>query len=160
MTDKETIEKLVASLKEMTFVVESLAHLRGLERELLPLTDASVALMASIATKTLPSQEIERRVITHLITTMRDNGWSIKYIGDGEENVRCEDHNEALDTVFSVDESNIVFVKDGKRRQVVVVLGNGADCLADHSDPGEDDEFVQIMDNLVYPYCDQFDGET
>lgn len=37
--------EMFSLLKEMTFVVESVAHLRGLERELLPLTDRARELL-------------------------------------------------------------------------------------------------------------------
>lgn len=39
MTDKEIIQKLITSLESMTFVAETVAHTRHLERELLPVCD-------------------------------------------------------------------------------------------------------------------------
>lgn len=37
----DLVQELLETLKSMTFVVESVAHLQGKERELLPMTDAA-----------------------------------------------------------------------------------------------------------------------
>jgi hypothetical protein len=46
--------ELLAALRSMTFVVETVAHLRGLERELLGATDDARALMATLEAPALP----------------------------------------------------------------------------------------------------------
>ena len=104
-------------------------------------------------------QEIERKVIRRLIRAMKDSGWIVYCIFDGEERVKPFPVTEkaVLDTVFSVDECSITFKKAGFEKGCVaqIVLGNdGWDCIADHSYPSEDHEFVRIMDNEVYPYCE------
>lgn len=43
MNETEMIAELVEALEKLTFVAETVAHLRGLEREILPLTEAARA---------------------------------------------------------------------------------------------------------------------
>ena len=100
--------------------------------------------------------EVERKIVAHLFTTMAAYGWNVDYIFDGEYNVRYADWTEAavLDTVFSVDESLIRFAKSAMRRGACIILGNGCDCIADHSlsNPNNpDDDFEAVM-KLVDDY--------
>lgn len=104
-------------------------------------------------------QEIERKVVRHLIRTMKAEGWIVYCIFDGEEKVKplVVTEEQLMDVVFSVDESSITFKKAGFDKGCVaqIVLGNdGYDCIADHSYPSDDHEFVRIMDEKVYPYCE------
>ena len=39
LVTKETIEELIISLQALAFIAETVAHLRGLEKEILPTTD-------------------------------------------------------------------------------------------------------------------------
>lgn len=48
LTLVDAAPELVALLEKLTFVAESVAHLRGLEREILPTTDAARELLARI----------------------------------------------------------------------------------------------------------------
>lgn len=109
-------------------------------------------------------QEIERKVVRRLIRAMKEKGWNVLYVNDGEEQVKCRTEQEAIDTVFSVDESWIYFskpVSDSRKfkRMAYIVLGNdGYDCIADHSCSVEDeseDDFQSIMDQ-VQEYADKF----
>lgn len=101
--------------------------------------------------------EVERKIVAHLFTTMAAYGWNVDYIFDGEYNVRYADWTETavLDTVFSVDESLIRFMKSAMRRSVRIILGNdGYDCIADHSlsDTCQiEDDFEAVM-KLVDTY--------
>ena len=99
--------------------------------------------------------EIERKIVTFLYNAMAAAGWQVDYIFDGGDNVRCAEWTEAnvLDTVFSVDEATISFVKDkdwGRMcRSAFIVLGNdGWDCINDHtrSNPSiPEDDFEAVM---------------
>lgn len=104
-------------------------------------------------------QEIERKVVRHLIRSMKEKGWSIKHVDDGGDRVKCATEKEAMDTVFSVDDATIRFRKGDIQRAVYIVLGNdGWDCICDHSmsDPDDvNDDFEKIMDE-VSEYADQF----
>jgi len=100
--------------------------------------------------------EIERKIVAFLFNTMAQHDWHIDYIFDGEDNVRHADWTEAavLDTVFSVDESSIRFAKSAMRRGACIILGNGCDCIADHSlsDTSKpNDDFEAVM-KLVDDY--------
>ena len=110
--------------------------------------------------------EVERKVITFLYNAMAAAGWQVDYIFDGQDNVRYAEWTEAkvLDTVLSVDDATVSFVKAtgwrGRiRRSVYIVLGNsGWDCINYHavSDPGNtEDDFEAVME-LVDTFAEQF----
>ena len=80
--------------------------------------------------------DIERKVITHLIQTAAAAGYALVSVDDGEALVRVTTEAEALDAVFSVDESKIIFKHpdEPKGHCAVIVLGNdGWDAVADSS---------------------------
>ena len=101
--------------------------------------------------------EIERKIVAFLFNTMAQHDWHIDYIFDGGDNVRYADWTEAdvLDTVFSVDESLIRFMKSAMRRSVRIILGNdGYDCIADHSlsDTYQIEDDFEVVMKLVDTY--------
>lgn len=112
-------------------------------------------------------QEIERKVVRHLIRAMKEKGWLIARINDGgdpDEDTLKPNETQAMETVFSVDESTIYFKKkagtgDGVTRTATIILGNdGYDCIADHSCSNHAlayDDFEAIMDE-VQEYADKF----
>lgn len=116
-------------------------------------------------------QEIERKVVRKLIRDMKAAGWIITRINDGgepDEDTLNPNETEAMETVFSVDESRIYFTKQfdevNKRTCVaLIILGNdGWDCIADHSSgsiyPGDDFEAVM---NQISEWIDiSDDGEV
>lgn len=119
-------------------------------------------------------QEIERKVVRKLIRSMKDAGWVITRINDGgepDEDTLNPNETEAMDAVFGVDESTIYFHKaspfrgkpGGKTHFAVIILGNdGWDCIADHSCSNHAlayDDFEQVMDKVVYPYCDKLSSQ-
>ena len=81
---------------------------------------------------------MERQVVRKLLAIGNKSGWTCTTVNDGGEYVLCLNHKHVMDTVFSVDESGMRFVKmvDGKmiRQSVSIVLGNdGYDAISDHS---------------------------
>ena len=112
--------------------------------------------------------EIERKIVAFLYNAMAAAGWQVDYIFDGGDNVRYAEWTEAkvLDTVFSVDEAEISFVKStGRgciRRIVDIILGNsGWDCVNDHSlsNPNNpDDDFEAVME-MVDTFAEQFEPD-
>ena len=112
--------------------------------------------------------EIERKIVAFLYNAMAAAGWQVDYIFDGEDNVRYAEWTEAdvLDTVFSVDEATISFVKNkgwGRmRRSAFIVLGNdGWDCINDHtcSNPSiPEDDFEAVM-KTVDTFAEQFEPD-
>ena len=106
-------------------------------------------------------QEIERRVVRHLIRTMAEHGWNISRIYDGgeiDEDVLNPTEDEAMDTVFGVDTSMVYFTNGKAAHVVQIVLGNdGYDCIADYSYSTTDD-FEKLMTTKVDPYCDSLEN--
>ena len=98
---------------------------------------------------------VERRLVRHLIRVMDLAGWKISCIDDGGEFVKINSELEAMETVFSVDESRIYFKKGAQKHIVLIVLGNdGFDAIADYSTSVDDvDGFSAVM-NKVSEYSD------
>lgn len=87
-------------------------------------------------------QALERLIVQNLIDGALAAGWFVPFVDDGgDELVKCTTAKDAMDAVFSVDDSVIQFVspKMNKRYLVWIILGNGIDCVSDHS-VGEDFE--------------------
>lgn len=109
-------------------------------------------------------QDIERKVVRHLIRTTKKHGWdAIAVDNGGDEWEPTHLEREVMDHVFSVDESSIKFHKEvagkGMTHYVNIVLGNdGWDCISDYS-YSEGGEFEKIMLNEVDPYCDKLEAE-
>lgn len=81
-------------------------------------------------------QALERLIVQNLIDGALAAGWRVPFVDDGgDELVKCKTATEAMDAVFSVDDSIIHFVgpKMNKRYCVYIILGNGIDCVSDHS---------------------------
>ena len=71
-------------------------------------------------------QTLERKIVQHLIDTALATGWTVPYVDDGGERVKCTTAQDAMDTVFSVDGSTIYFRKNGLGVHcAVIILGNG-----------------------------------
>lgn len=99
--------------------------------------------------------EIERLVVAHLVDTMREHGWNVDHVFDGEEECReCATTEQVFEHVFAVDACSIFFKNaDGQINFALIVLGNdGHDAIADYS-YGRDD-FQEIVEKYVDPYCD------
>ena len=105
-------------------------------------------------------QEIELIIITYLVTVMDERGWKVYAIDDGgDEDVSPKNLKDVIDTVFSVEYSDIRFEKNKRKHAAVIVLGNsGYDCISDHS-ASDNDDFEQIMDEVVYPFGELYEEE-
>lgn len=100
--------------------------------------------------------DMERRLVRHLIRTMKKHGWIVANV-DG---VKCHTEAEVMDAVFAVDESCIVFEKNKIPHAVLIVLGNGGyDAIADYI-YSPDDDFEKIMKEEVDPYADKLEEEA
>ena len=106
-------------------------------------------------------QEIELTIVTYLVTVMDERGWKVYAIDDGgDEDVSPKNLKDVIDTVFSVEYSVIRFEKNGRKHAAVIVLGNsGYDCISDHS-ASDNDDFGQIMDEVVYPFGELYEEEV
>lgn len=102
-------------------------------------------------------QEVERKVVHHLVREMKAAGWEAYRVFDGEEFEKTATETEVMDTVFSVDEAVIWFRKGDLKRVASIVLGNdGYDAIADSSCSRADipgDDFEAVMEK-VYAYAE------
>ena len=117
--------------------------------------------------KTEQRIEVERKIVEFLFNTMSQHGWQVDYIFDGQDNVRYAEWTEAkvLDTVFSVDDATVSFVKStgrGRIRRVVdIILGDsGWDCVNDHSlsNPNNPDDNFEAVMELVDTFAERPQG--
>jgi len=98
--------------------------------------------------------KLERSIVRKLIRHLKSKGFELVSVFDGEELVKTKTETDAIDAIFSVDESSLCVRKEGKRYCVAFVAGNGSDIVADHSNPTDDvhgfvaamDEFQRICD--------------
>jgi hypothetical protein len=106
-------------------------------------------------------QEIERKVVRHLVRTMKAAGWDAFSVDDGGEIVKTRTEAEVMDTVFSVDESTIRFRKGSTVHVAVIVLGNdGWDCIADYSFSDDDTDGFDALMQQVSAYAEKLEMEA
>lgn len=101
---------------------------------------------------------LERRIVWNLILHMARHGWEPRAVCDGEGMTYPKgDAIKTMEAVFAVDEAAIGFcpiVEHGTKyretkcaHDVVIVLGNGEDCIADWGyAEGDGDGFNAAMD--------------
>ena len=100
---------------------------------------------------------MERKVVRHLIRTAKAHGYQLKAVWDGGERVKCDLESEAMDSVFSVDESTIYFKHPDELEGhcAFIVLGNdGWDAIADNSQGGKWDEVMAKCDTYSDKLCE------
>lgn len=90
---------------------------------------------------------LERRIVWNLLKHLEAAGWHVSGVWDGEERTTVASPKEAMELVFNLDDSHLYFAKVPYRRghTVVVILGNGVDCIADMS-IGEQDGWTVAID--------------
>lgn len=110
--------------------------------------------------------EMEKRIVRHLCDTLRSKGWIATHVNDGgDDDEPVSDTEEVVDAVFAVDTATIHFRKQvapgiGKTHFAMIVLGNdGYDCIADYSYSATDD-FGEIMEGVIAPFCDELAREV
>ena len=96
---------------------------------------------------TAPSSD--RAGIRQIIRALRDKGYSLVEVWDGEETVKVRTESEAIDAVMAVDDATLFFrTPDGRYNPWVrFVLGNDPEeVVCDHVvDCGD---FEQIIDSV------------
>lgn len=64
-------------------------------------------------------------VLRSLVNSLREFGFALAYVDDGEERHEVADNAKAaIEAMAGVDESKLVVAKDGQRYAVLIVLGN------------------------------------
>ncbi len=101
------------------------------------------------ATKLEKRMATERLVVGTLLAVAKKHGYACTSVDAGEERVPCSTDEEAMATVFSVDESLMRFKHSDEPRShtAFIVLGNdGWDAIADCSMGGKWDAVMAEMD--------------
>ena len=90
--------------------------------------------------------------IQKLLDIVKENGWEIEDVFDGEENIKDDD----LETILSVDEAAINIKKDGYSASLSVMLGETPyESVFDYSWQRDmPDELKRHLDKTVNTYYD------
>jgi hypothetical protein len=95
-------------------------------------------------------RDIESKIIRHFIRAATAAGFHLHSCSDGEERQRVRTEREAFEVIDSVDQSWLYFSKEGHKNEVlVIILGNGIDCLSDMS-AGRDDWDAVVTESTRY----------
>ena len=94
---------------------------------------------------------LEKRIVRHLIRTMLERGYKPTQVFDSEEYIETKTEKAVISAGFAVEDSTIHFDggkgANGHSHGVLIVLGNGIDCLSDwHTGDGE---FSAVMDQVM-----------
>lgn len=94
-----------------------------------------------------PHMKLERRIVANLLNHAQKFGFEIKSVWDGEENEKCDTIKGAMEFIFNLDEAIVYVKKKGyKNHTIYLVMGNGVDCICDHSYSEDDaDGFRDCM---------------
>jgi hypothetical protein len=97
------------------------------------------------------SLALERVIVKHLIETLVAHGWHVDHVWNGAEEVHNIGLGAQLDSIFAVDESQIIFEdQQGHQHWVAITLGNGADVVSDFDVAHYDaDKFGKAMAAFV-----------
>ena len=79
----------------------------------------------------------ERRIVWNLLKHILANGFTLDSVYDGEDAIKVRSAKEAMEVVFSVDESTVRFRHPGHHNLLGVYLvgGNDTDIVSDWSCP-------------------------
>lgn len=93
--------------------------------------------------------EVARPIITRLLDYLAAQDWNVVAVDDGDDSlIPMHDRTEVMATIFSVDWSQVVFQKAGRRHVVALILSNGEDVISDYSMSSRDD-FGSLMDAFI-----------
>lgn len=110
--------------------------------------------LKDITGKDLPARcYLERAVVANLIAHLQAAGFQPTGVNDGgDERIKTPDLKSAMEAIFAVDDSRLYVKREGdaKGHTIVLVLGNGEDCIADHSmGPGFDEAMDEFYDDVL-----------
>lgn len=77
--------------------------------------------------------DVEVKIVTKLFEMLEGEGWEVTSVEDGGDDVPANTWSDALETIDSVEWSELRVTKDGRKAYVVLILGNGIDVVADYS---------------------------
>lgn len=93
---------------------------------------------------------MERRVVAGLIDHLKDQGYNpIEVMCEGETEGEVHDKKDAMEIVFNLDDSVIVFQgPDGDRHGVLLIQGNGLDIVSDYGVTRQPSKWNRAMDSF------------
>lgn len=77
--------------------------------------------------------DIEVKVVTKLFEMLEEEGWGPVSVEDGGENVPAATWSEALETIDSVEWSELRVTRGEVKAYIVLILGNGLDVVSDYA---------------------------
>ena len=93
---------------------------------------------------------LERAVVANLLAFLHAHNWQPFRVYDGGETLSTTTPAAAMAAIFAVDDSTLWVRKGDATRSIAIVLGNGEDCIVDHSAPTHDPEgFTAAMDEYA-----------
>lgn len=108
------------------------------------------------------SGKVERRIVWNLMSLLQANGFRPTGVFDGDDFTEVADAKAAMELIFNLDEASVRFAPsyatdlehdeenrffDPREHGVLLVLGNGVDCICDWNyTEGDEDGFNRTMD--------------
>ena len=94
-------------------------------------------------------QGVERKLIINVVRECAKRGWKPIAVFDGGQQVPAKTEAKVLEVCGSVDDSTISFTNGKRNMGVLVILGNGIDCISDHN-TGDADFEAAMEANYEY----------
>jgi hypothetical protein len=125
-----------------------------------PALDHDAMMAREFGHKLTPRHRIERRIVAALCAYLESNAFEVIAVDSGDERVKVNSAKAAMEEIFNLDESRVVFERVDKdiktsRHTVLIILGNGNDGLDLISDwsysEGDADGFGAAMDWFIGP---------
>lgn len=90
------------------------------------------------------------KVLRKMFAKLAEAGWHPVKVWDGEESVKVETVEEAIDVIDSVELSNVIVERDGQRHTIALIPCNGEDVISDHTfkDNDDSDGFSALMNSV------------
>ena len=106
--------------------------------------------------------ELTEEILRTFIEAAHKAGLPLRGVNDGEELVRVEVVDEAIDAIDSVEESTLVFLRENPethkwgRVGVFIIPSNEGHCICDYHDIPE----FEVAMKAVEPLVDKWEGQT
>ena len=112
-----------------------------------PELDHDAEMLATFGEEVSLSGRLERRIVAALVAYLAVHGFKVQCVDDGGERCPAGNVKQAMETVFSVNDSRVYFKKAERTHWVLLIGGNGIDIISDWDyTPGDPDGFNDTMD--------------
>jgi len=98
-----------------------------------------------------PSGLVERKIVWNLCAHLKNNGFDVVGVYDGEEYTKVSDAKSAMELIFNLDDASLRVRKPGfSEHGIYLIMGNGSgglDLIADYNWSNDDpDGFEKTME--------------